>query len=255
MLFEQGKLEKMTIRAFLPQAKPDEAPQVSDSPEDTYVVQVNPSSYTLNHVLNYSYRQGQGFSSSEATYSNSEPVTLQFDFLFDGTGVVPAPSELGDIPLVGAIASALAGQEPYDVMKEIQKFNRLVYDYHGEEHRPRQLLLVWGSLVFPCVLTTISYRFPLFKPDGTPLRAVATCSFREAISDAERVREENPSSPDLTHMREVQEGDTLPLLAHRVYGKAELYLEVAKANKLVNFRRLRAGQRVALPPLDKDVST
>ena len=168
MLFDQGKLEKMTIRAFLPRANPDDAPQVSDSPEDSYVVQVNPNSYTLNHVLNYSYQQGQGFSSSEATYSSSEPVTLQFDFLFDGTGVVPAPSELGGIPLVGAIASALAGSKPYDVMVEIEKFNRLVYDYHGDEHRPRQLLLVWGTLVFPCVLVTVSYRFPLFKPDGTP---------------------------------------------------------------------------------------
>lgn len=255
MLFDQGKLEKMTIRAFLPQTNPDEVPQVSDSPDDIYVVQVNPSSYTLNHVLNYSYRQGQGFSSSEATYSNSEPVTLQFDFLFDGTGVVPAPSELGGIPLVGAIASALSGSESYDVMTEIRKFNRLVYDYSGEEHRPRQLLLAWGTLVFPCVLTTVSYRFPLFKPDGTPLRAVATCSFREAVPNAERVREESPSSPDLTHLREVQEGDTLPLLAHRVYGKAELYLEVARVNKLVNFRRLRAGQRVVLPPVSKGIST
>lgn len=251
MLFDQGKLEKMTIRAFLPQTNPDEPPQVSESPDDAYVVQVNPSSYTLNHVLNYSYRQGQGFSSSEAAYSGSEPVTLQFEFLFDGTGVVRPPSELGDVPLVGAIASALAGSEPYDVMTEIQKFNRLVYDYHGEEHRPRQLLLVWGTLVFPCVLATISYRFPLFKPDGTPLRAVATCSFRETVPDAERVRRENPSSPDLTHLREVQEGDTLPLLAHRVYGKAELYLEVARVNRLVNFRRLRAGSRVALPPMEK----
>lgn len=252
MLFDQGKLEKMTIRAFLPQTNPDEVPQASDLPADTYVVQVNPSSYALNHVLNYSYQQGQGFSNSEAIYNRSEPATLQFDFLFDGTGVVPAPSEFGGIPLVGAIASALAGSEPYDVMAEIKKFDKLVYDYNGIEHRPRQLLLVWGTLVFPCVLVTVSYRFPLFKPDGTPLRAVATCNFREAVTNAVRTRTDNPSSPDLTHLRDVQEGDTLPLLAYRVYGKAELYLEVARTNKLVNFRSLRAGQRVALPPMAKD---
>ena len=106
MLFDQGKLEKMTIRAFRTVSSQDQVPQVSDAPEDSYVVQVNPSSYTLNRSLHYTRHQGQGFSSSDAVYNKSEPVTMQFEFLFDATGVVPKPSELGDIPLVGAIASA-----------------------------------------------------------------------------------------------------------------------------------------------------
>jgi hypothetical protein len=247
-LFDSGKLEKMTIRAYRTIDQKG-MPQTSDAPEDTYVAQVNPSSYTLNRLLHYSRHQGQGFSSSEAVYSQSEPVTLQFEFLFDGTGVVPPPSELGDIPLVGAIASALSGDKPYVVMDEIEKFNRLVHDYVGKHHRPNQLLLVWGSLVFPCVLNTLTYRFTLFKPDGTPLRAVASCSFCEHKPDAQRVRHDNASSPDLTHLRDIREGDTLPALAYDIYGRPELYLEVARANKLVNFRRLRPASRVAFPPL------
>lgn len=254
MLFNQGKLEKLTLRAFKPSAGPNEPLQPSDAPEDTYTVQVNPSSYTLNRLLNYSYQRGQGFSAGEAVYSDSPPVNLQFEFLFDGTGVVPKPSELGDIPLVGAIASALSGDEPFVVMDEIKKFNKLVYDYASEIHRPRQLLLVWGSLVLSCVLTSLNYRFTLFKQDGTPLRAVASCTFCEFVPDAERVRRDNPTSPDLTHLRDVREGDTLPLLAHEIYGDGQLYLEVARANKLVNFRRLRPAARLSFPPLDKQVT-
>jgi hypothetical protein len=250
MLFDQGKLEKLTIRAFR-KVGPDGVPQLSNAPEDTYVVQVNPSSYTLNRQVEYTRPQGQGFSGSEAVYSRTEPVTLKFEFLFDSTGVVPPPSELGDVPLVGAIASALSKSEPYVVMDEIKKFNRLVHDYVGKAHRPNQLLLVWGTLVFPCVLKTLSYRFTLFKPDGTPLRAVATCSFCEFKPDAQRVLDDNRSSADLTHVRDVQEGDTLPLLADQIYDNAELYLEVARVNKLVNFRRLRTASRIAFPPLDK----
>ncbi len=253
MLFDQGKLEKMTIRELLPQTDPSQPQQVSE--EVAYVVQVNPSSYTLNHVLHYTYQQGQGFSGSEATYDQSEPTTLEFEFLFDGTGVVPPPSEVGDIPLVGAIASALPiPSDELVVTEEIDKFNRVVYDFAGEIHRPRQLLLIWGDfLVFPCVLTSVSYRFTLFKPDGTPLRAIAACSFRESLSDAERERRDNPSSPDLTHLRQVKAGDTLPLMSHRLYGKPELYLEVARVNKLVNFRRLRLGTQLAFPPVDKEL--
>jgi hypothetical protein len=249
VLFDQGKLEKLTLRAFKP-GKPDEPPQPSELSGDTYVVQVNPSTYTLNRLVNYSWQRGQGFSSSEAVWSDNPPVNLTFEFLFDGTGVVPVPSDLGDIPLVGAIASALSPDEPYVVMDEIKRFDKLVYDYESTEHRPRLLLLVWGSLVLSCVLSSVSYRFTLFKSDGTPLRAVATCTFCESVPEGVRVRKENASSPDLTHLRDVREGDTLPSLAHQIYGNGELYLEVARVNKLINFRRLRPANRLAFPPVD-----
>ena len=254
-LFDKAKLEKLTLRAFKPSASPDDPPQPSDAPADTYTVQVNPSSYSLNHLLNYSRYRGQGSSGSEAVYSDSLPVNLQFEFLFDGTGVVPKPSTLGDIPLVGAIASALSQDGAFVVMDEIKKFNALVYDYNGPQHRPRALLLVWGSLVFPCVLTSLEYRFTLFKEDGTPLRAVAKCTFCESVPDSERVRRDNSTSPDLTHVRDVRDGDTLPLLVYDIYGSPKFYLEVARVNKLVNFRRLRPASRVSFPPLDKQVVT
>jgi hypothetical protein len=254
MLFGQGKLEKLTLRAFKPSKGPDGKPEVSDAPKDAYTVQVNPSTYTLSHLLNYSRHLGQGASSSEAVYAGSPPVNLQFEFLFDSTGVVPVPSELSDIPLVGAIASALSPDEPFVVMAEIEKFNSLVYELDGEVHRPRRLQLVWGTLVFDCVLSSLNYRFTLFKPDGTPLRAVAACTFCESIPNAQQVLEDNTHSPDLTHLRDVREGDTLPLLASEVYGNPKLYLEVARVNRLVNFRRLRPATRVTFPPLDKEAA-
>ena len=122
---------------------------------------------------------------------------------------------------------------------------------YGDIHRPRKVLLVWGRLSFPCVLTSLSVRYTLFSPDGSPLRAIASCAFAEALTDTEREQEEQNSSPDLTHIREVKAGDTLPLMAHGIYGDPSLYLEVARINKLVDFRRLRAGQRIALPPIEK----
>lgn len=249
MLFDNGKLEKLTLRAFKATANPNVPPQPSDDPQDTYVVQVNPGSYTMNQLLSYSRHQGQGASASVAHFSDSPPVNLTFEFLFDGTGVVPEPSELGDVPLVGAIASALSGPKKFVVKDEIDKFDNLVYRYEGSVHRPRPLLLVWGGLVFSCVLSSVSYRFTLFKPDGTPLRVVAACTFCESIPDAVRVRKENPMSPDLTHQRDVRDGDTLPVLVNEIYGKPELYLEVARANRLFNFRKLRSTSRLSFPPL------
>ena len=248
MLFGQGKLEKLTLRAFKPSANPNAPPQPSDKPEDTYTVQVNPTTYTLNRLLNYTYESGQGFSAGEAVYAGTAPVELNFEFLFDGTGVIPAPSKLGDVPLVGAIASKLSPPKAFVVMDEIKKFSALV-DYHGEVHRPRPLLLVWGSLVFSCVVTALNFRFTLFHADGTPLRAIAACTFRETMTDEERTRKENATSPDLTHLRDVQEGDTLPALAYDIYVDPKFYLEVARVNQVVDFRRLRPGRRLSFPPV------
>jgi hypothetical protein len=254
-LFDKAKLEKLTIRAFKPAGKPDEPRQVSDAAADAYTVQVNPSSYSLARLANYSYDRGLGFSTNEAKWAHNEPVHLDFEFLFDGTGVVPKPSTLGDIPLVGAIASALSPNEPFVVMDEINNFDRVVYDYSGEQHRPRAVLLVWGSLTFPCVLTSVGYRYTLFKEDGTPLRAVAKCSFCESIPPAEDELKKDPKSADLTHLRDVKDGDTLPLLAYDIYGDGQFYVQVASANKLVNFRRLRSATRLSFPPLDKKAAT
>ena len=65
------------------------------------------------------------------------------------------------------------------------------------------------------------------------------------------MRQQNPTSPDLTHLRDVKDGDTLPLLVYDIYGDGKFYLEVARVNKLVNFRSLRSATRLSFPPLDK----
>jgi len=251
MLFDKGKLEKLTLRAYKPAASKTEPPQVSTDPKDMYVVQVNPSNYQLSQLLNHARHKAPGSSASEAVWNHSPPANLNFEFLFDGTGVVPEPTELGDVPLVGAIASALSGgPKKFVVMDEIKKFDKLVYKYNGKIHSPRQLQLIWGKLDFSCVLSSVSYRFTLFKPDGTPLRAIATCTFCESVPQALTERKQNATSPDLTHLRDIRDGDSLPALAHEIYGKPELYLEVARVNKLVNFRKLRSASRVAFPPLE-----
>lgn len=253
MLFDKGKLEKMSIRAFLPTTNSEEPAQVSDAKEDIYVVQVNPNDATRDQLIHYANRRPMGSSGSDAVHSRTAPTTLQFELLFDGTGVVPPPSELGDVPLVGAIASAIAGPDTFEVQTEIDKFNHVVFDYNSEQHRPRKVLLLWGELALSCVFTSVNFRYTLFRPDGTALRAIANCTVRESQPDCERARRENRNSPDLTHVREVVDGDTLPLIAHRIYGKPDLYLEVARVNKLINFRRLTAGTQLVLPPIDKRV--
>jgi hypothetical protein len=249
VLFEQGKLEKMTLKVI--EYADGSRPEVDE--DKSYTVQVNPASYSLNKQTNYQRQRPPGSQESTQQFQHSGPTTLSFEITFDGTGVINTQSVLDEIPVVGAVASLFSEEEPFDVDDQIKQFEEIVYRFDGEIHQPHKVKIFWGKLTFEGAITTISYSYTLFNPDGTPLRAKANCTFVGTRTAEQIAQEENRSSPDLTHLREFQEGDSLPLLAHQVYGNPELYLELARVNKLVNFRRIQAGRRIVLPPIDKSV--
>jgi hypothetical protein len=256
-LFDTGKLVKMTITVLeiLPTAT--EAPaKESNKQGDTYTVQMNPESYTVNYQVNYNLDPAQGENTTDPKYLGTANPTSEFTFLFDGTGVVPPPAgPLDNVPIAGAIASAISGgPDDYDVNTELEKFSKVVYAYSGTDHRPRRLRLRWGTQQFDGVLTSLAITYKLFKPNGTPLRAEARCSFQQSIPVVERNNRDKTSSPDLTHRRTAIAEDKLMLMSQDIYGKPDYYLEVARANRLFNFRKLKAGQQIFFPPLKKSVS-
>ena len=137
---------------------------------------------------------------------------------------------------------------------EIEHFLVVTGKNDGDIHRPHYLKISWGSLISKCVLKTAEITYDLFRPDGKPLRAKVNATFAENIDDALRVAEEANNSPDLTHMRIVKDGDTLPLMTYRIYGDSKYYLEIARANNLTNFRKLNVGQAIFFPPINQKES-
>ena len=55
---------------------------------------------------------------------------------------------------------------------------------------PRKVLFEWGTFSFEAYLTSVTQRFTLFRPDGTPVRAMVTVELREYT---EMYRSSNPS--------------------------------------------------------------
>jgi nucleoid-associated protein YgaU len=101
------------------------------------------------------------------------------------------------------------------------------------------------------VLKSASIAYKLFKPDGVPLRAVITANFTDNSDDQTRVAMAQDQSPDLTHVRLVKAGDDLPSLCNQIYGDPRLYLQVARANGIDDFRNLAPGTKLRFPPLEK----
>jgi hypothetical protein len=250
--FDSGKLDKMYVQAFNPVKKQDEVPTLSKDEKDKYEVQVNPESISVGLRVRYDYNYVQGNSGYEKKYAGTESGGLSVELLFDSTGAIPPkPGPLANVPIVGAVAGLFSDEEEFDVMNEIRKFLHVVYNYKGDAHRPRQIRIYYGKLAMDAVATNIDIDYKLFTPQGIPIRAVVRCQFEETISDLLRENKEKNNSPDLTHIRSVVEGDTLPLMTDKIYRDPAQYIEVARVNKLFNFRSLRAGQQLMFPPIDK----
>jgi hypothetical protein len=232
---EKGEHEKMLILAFA-DSKQAEDGGLAEAKEYVEAL-INPESYTLSYKLKFSESgQGQGTSGKQLKYEYTEPEEISFEFLFDNTGIID-------------------GNPRDSITDDLKKFRQVLLDYKGDAHEPRHFKLVWGeNSIFKGRVTEASFTYKLFKSDGTPIRATAKVTFKSSIEEQKQAAKDNKKSADLTHIRKVMSGDTLPLMCYRIYGDPKYYLSIAKINSLDNFRSLSPGSKIVFPPFEKVVN-
>ena len=221
-----GKLEKMKILAF----KDDAFTKPAIPP--SFPVFVNPESYSLDYSVEYNTDTAQGNNGTSARYTKTNPEEFKCELWFDNTGIldgIPRPS----------------------VQKETEDFKNFLLDIESDTHDLRHFQVVWGTMLFKGRVTALQMEYKLFKPDGTPIRAKASVTFKGSFDDVLRLAKANLLSPDLTHVRVVKSGDTLPNLCKELYGSSRHCIDIARINGLANFRRLAVGQELIFPPFDK----
>lgn len=208
----------------------------------TFRAQLNPETYKRDFKIKLNKKQAAGTTGKPLKFKKMLPQTLSLQLLFDRTGVVEAEKYPG---------ASGPGPEAIGVDYDLNFFKDVTYAYNGKKHRPRYLILSWGNLLFKCCLESMSISYKLFGADGKALRAVLQANFAQFTGAEFMVKKQRNSSPDLMHRWTVQEGDTLPQLAHEVYGDSKYYIEVAKANRLIDFRTLKVGSQIFFPPINK----
>ena len=228
------KLEKLCIDAY---TTVDRGPKADP---DSIEVMFNPTSYKRSHAIAYQQARRQSINSpgQPARYGFTSPAELSFTLIFDGTGV----DDFG----VVSLARKLMGQS---VKKYIETLEKVCLNFNGDIHEPNFLTVRWGEFSFPCRLKSLEISYKLFDESGEPIRAEVEIGFIEDKSFEKWAREAGRNSPDLTHVRVVKDGDTLPLLCQEIYGSPVHYLTVARDNGLDNFRDLAPGQRLVFAPL------
>ena len=203
--------------------------------DNIFSATINPSSFTRKYKTRFSGIERDaaiGKSKPVPKYDRSDPEEVSFTITLDGTGVVPDAADT-------------------TVPDQIEKLRYVAYSYDGDNHEPNPVEIEWGDGLtdFQGRLTGLDIDYTLFKSDGTPLRATIKLTFIEAITEEQEALESNDKSPDLTHILQVREGDTLPLMCARVYKDVTKYLEVARWNDLDGFRDLEPGTLLRFPPM------
>lgn len=235
-----GQLSKVKIKGY-------EDIEHTGSPK-VFEAFINPDEFSINYNTNIDHTTAPGQTGTAGNFLSATPLEITLKFYLDGTKAA------------GVLKSS--EQSEINVSEKIVEFYEAC-GYNPERHRPRYVEIFWGELhllrfnpeVFHGCLKSVAINYKLFNQNGTPLRAVINATFIEAIAAEKRDSAAKASSPDLTHVRVVSEGDTLPGMTQKIYGDFRYYLEVARANGLKDFRNLEQGSTIYFPPFDKKVKT
>ncbi len=141
-----------------------------------------------------------------------------------------------------------------DVTQETNKLWKFMKPSSQEDARqneriePPQVAFEWGVFKFVSFITTMTQKFTLFKPDGTPVRAKVEVTFTQ-YTDVEDYPNQNPTSGGGPNERvhRIISGERLDTIAAKVYRDATKWRLIAEHNKIADPLALRPGQTIRIP--------
>lgn len=217
-------LEKMIITAYKRSGDGN-----GKSTVDHYSVMINPASLNISKKIDRNDGEKPHGKQQTSSLGSFKADTLSFELFLDSTG--------------------LLSKVTY-VQEKVQEFERLAYNFQTETHQSNFLEIKWGEkFVFRGYLTSLQINYTLFDSSGNALRAKLNVTFEGYIPPAKFEKNPGQNSPDKTHLRFPNQSDTIANYCSNIYGDPKYLIQVARHNKLLNFRKLKAGKRLEFPPL------
>jgi len=195
-----------------------------------FLAMFNPETLTIQEDVKYTANSQPGAEGSDLQFEKTKPRSFTIDFTLDGTGVNTNGVK---IPVVAQVAL----------------FRAATTSINGLLHKPAFLIVQYGTFISTCALTKSIVTYTMFDFTGLAIRAKISASFTERTSGTLSSILNMLSSSDLTHKIVVRDWDILPLIVYKTYKDQNYYLQVAKSNKIKNFRKLKTGTELSLPPI------
>jgi hypothetical protein len=195
----------------------------------------NPNTVTIAKTVNWTDQGGKRRDHPRVQFEGGASRTLTLSLMFD---TYEATAETD---------------------KDVRRHTKKVADlarFNGDLHRPPVCVISWGGtgqeydLPFRGVVTSLTQKFTMFLPTGTPVRAVVDVTFKEYEKPGRQERRNPTHSPDRRRTRVVKRGDTLWSLAAVVYEDPSRWRPIADANGIANPRELVPGTELIIPALE-----
>jgi len=194
----------------------------------------NPSEYTVAKSATWNRPQAKDAKKAgRPEFQGANAQTLQMEIFLDD-------SETGDV--AKAIATLFDWVKPTD--SSVKK----------KKPQPPILTFIWGTNPaldgFQAYLKSISAKYTLFKPDGTPVRATANITLEEAPPDKKK---QNPTSGAIQgrSVHVVREGDSLTSIAYQEFDDPGAWRGLAAFNGIDDPLRVKPGARILIPTMDE----
>lgn len=190
----------------------------------------NPTEYTLERANSFKSTSVPGLSGPLIHFINGEADTLSMELFLD---------DYTDRPPDGR-----------SVNQRLDELANLL-EIDNDAHAPPIVRFVWGKLAFKAIIEKLSRKLAMFQPDGRPVRATVSVSFKEYKTLTELTSQPRLQSADKSKRRVIVGRDSLWLLAAREYDDVTAWREIAIANDIDDPRAIAPGQWVTVPPLER----
>jgi nucleoid-associated protein YgaU len=187
-------------------------------------VMFNPPEYQLQVTNQFAEVGIPGLGSSLLQFVRGSAKTLTMELFFDTT------DEGIDVRLYTGLVLGLTS-------------------LNSETHAPPRLLFLWGSLIFPCVLESVTQTFDYFNSLGMPLRARLNVTLKGHDTLEDLLGSNQLLSADRTKQWIFKKGDTLQKIAAQEYGDANKWRPIARANNIDNPLTIPVGRALKIPTL------
>jgi nucleoid-associated protein YgaU len=195
--------------------------------------QFNPKELTIEKKAHWEAKTTRGSQNAPPPdYRGAEPSKLSLEMFFDAS----AKQDNSVVQSVEALFTCLVPTK----------------DSHEKKNgHPPLVVFQWGSISsFAGNITSVSAKYTLFTPTGTPIRATCTVTLQEM---ARAPGKQNPTSGGLAvrQLHTVVEGDTLASVAFKEYGDPNSWRALARANGIDDPLRVLPGTSLLVPAAEE----
>lgn len=226
-----AELEKMVMTGY------EKSDYKGDYKE--FEVQINPATLSWSKEIVYESDQVIGSGSKEIKYKGHKEDKLSFKIVLDDTGVLSGTQQKKQNP-------------NKTIAFMVNQLEKVLYTVNAESHEPRYVIIIWGAFCFEGRVTSLSYEYTLFSPDGQPLRVTISLSFSSHLNKDISNKKEDKKSPDLTRIITLKAGESIAGWCNKIYNDSSFCSDVARYNNLNSFRDVKPGISLIFPPLNRN---